>query len=84
MPQDVDALMCPGLDIGSEALPNHRGYSRHPFGSTVNHKLNLPAWRKPYAEALLETDSERLLTMLAATEIIVFQRLLDLAPDQDA
>jgi hypothetical protein len=53
-------------------------------GSTVNHKLNYPAWRKPYAEDLLETDSERLLTVLAATGTAVFQRLWELAADQDA
>jgi hypothetical protein len=31
-------------------------------GSTLNYKLNCPAWHKPTAEALLETDPERLLT----------------------
>jgi hypothetical protein len=33
-------------------------------GSTVNYKLSSSAWRKPYAEDLLETDSDRLLTVL--------------------
>jgi hypothetical protein len=31
-------------------------------GSTLNYKLNCPAWHKPTAEALLETEPERLLT----------------------
>jgi hypothetical protein len=53
-------------------------------GSTVNYKLNCPAWYKPYAEAFLETSSERLLTILAATEIAVFQRLWELTADQNA
>jgi hypothetical protein len=38
-------------------------------GSTVNYKLNCPAWFEPHAEALLETDLERLLKISAATEI---------------
>jgi hypothetical protein len=49
----------------------------------VNYKLSSLAWRKPYAEDLLETDSERLLTVLAATEIAVFQQLSELAADKD-
>ncbi len=53
-------------------------------GGTVNYKQNCPAWHKPYAEALLEIRSERLLTNLAATEIAAFQRLWELAADQDA
>jgi hypothetical protein len=53
-------------------------------GSTVNYKLNCLPWHKPSAEVLLETDSERLLTILAATEMAVFQRLCEFAPDQDA
>jgi hypothetical protein len=44
-------------------------------GRTVNYKLNCPAWYKPYAEILFETDFDRLLTILAAgTEAAVFQR----------
>jgi hypothetical protein len=53
-------------------------------GSTMSYKLNYPAAHKPYVEALLETDSERLLTILAATEMAVFQRLWELAAAQDA
>ena len=30
-------LMCSRLDIGSEALPNDRGYSRHRFGKGSCH-----------------------------------------------
>jgi hypothetical protein len=43
-------------------------------GSTVNYELNYPAWYKPYEEVLLETDFERLLTILTGTEGAVFQR----------
>jgi len=43
-------------------------------GSTVNYELNCPAWYKPNAEVLLKTDFERLLTILAGTEVAVFQR----------
>jgi hypothetical protein len=74
------------LDTGSEALPNDRGHNRHPFGkgscragiedgNTAKYKLNCPARPKPYAEDLVETDSEGLLKILAATEIAVFERL---------
>jgi hypothetical protein len=53
-------------------------------GSTVNYKLKSAARRKVYAEASLQADSEELLTLLAATEMAVFQRLWELAADQDA
>jgi hypothetical protein len=53
-------------------------------GNTVNYELNCPASHKPYPEALLETDPGKLPTILAATEIAVFQRLWELAADQDA
>ena len=53
-------------------------------GSPLNYKLNCPAWHKPYAEALLEANLERLVTIWAATEVAVIQRLLELAADQDA
>jgi hypothetical protein len=53
-------------------------------GRTLNYKLNCPAWHKPYAEVLLETDSAKLSTIFAATEVAVFQHLLELAADQDA
>jgi hypothetical protein len=48
----------------------------------VNNKLASPAWGKPYADASLETDSERLLAVLAAKGTAVFQRLWELAADQ--
>jgi hypothetical protein len=68
-----------------EALPNDEGYSRqrsakaHAIlaseeGSTVNYELNCPAWYKPYDEVLLDTDFERLLTILTGTEVAIFQR----------
>jgi hypothetical protein len=54
-------------------------------GSTVNYKLNCPAWYKPYAEILFETDFDRLLIILAAgTEAAVFQRHWESAADQAA
>ena len=53
-------------------------------GSTVNYKLNCPASHKPYAEAFLETDPWKLLTIFVTTEIAVFERLWELAADQDA
>jgi hypothetical protein len=37
-------------------------------GSTLNCKRNCPAWRKPYVDVLKETNSQRLLTVFAATE----------------
>jgi hypothetical protein len=44
-------------------------------GSTVNYKLNCPAWYKLYAETLFKTDVDRLLTILAVgTEAAVSQR----------
>jgi len=42
-------------------------------GRSVNHELNCPAWSKLYAEVWLETDFERLLRILAGTEVAVFQ-----------
>jgi hypothetical protein len=52
--------------------------------SAMDYKLNCSVWRRPYAEVLLAIRFERLLTILAATEIAVFQRLRELAADQDA
>jgi hypothetical protein len=50
----------------------------------MNRELSFPAWHKPYAEALLETDPEIVVKLLAATEKAVFERLLELAAHQDA
>jgi len=66
--------------MASEALPDDEGHSNSRLarthamlaaeeGNTVNYKLNCPAWYKPYDEVLLETDLERLLTILAGTEM---------------
>ena len=52
--------------------------------SIMSHKLNIPAWHEPYGEALLETDPEILVKLLAATEKAVFERLLELAANEDA
>jgi hypothetical protein len=45
----------------------------------VNHELNLPAWHKPYAEALLHSDPEITIKLLAVTELAIFERLLELS-----
>jgi hypothetical protein len=45
----------------------------------VNHELKLPAWHKPYAEALLDSDPEISIKLLAATEVAIFERLLELS-----
>ncbi len=50
----------------------------------VNHKLNLPMWHKPYAEALLESDPAISAQLLAATERAIFERLLELSASADA
>jgi hypothetical protein len=66
--------------MASEALPDDEGHSNSRLarthamlaaeeGNTVNYKLNCPAWYKPYDEVLLETDLERLLTILAGPEM---------------
>jgi hypothetical protein len=52
--------------------------------SVMSHRLNIPAWQKPYGEALLETDPEILVKLLAATEKAVFERLLELTANEDA
>src|ERR1700676_1168616 len=52
-------------------------------GTKGNYKRDYPAWQKPYAEALLETDPEILVKLLAATEIAVFERFLELAANED-
>ena len=49
-----------------------------------SNRLTIPAWHKPYGEALLETDHGILAKLLAATEIAVFERLLELAATKDA
>jgi hypothetical protein len=49
----------------------------------VTHKLNIPEWHKPYGEALLTTDPQTLLKLLAAAQVALFERLLELT-DQDA
>src|ERR1700730_128953 len=53
-------------------------------GTTETYILNYPAWHKPYGEALLQTDPEILVKLLATAEIAVFGRLLELATDERA
>jgi len=50
----------------------------------VNHKLNVPMWHKPYADALLESDPAISAQLLAATERAIFERLLELSAAADA
>jgi hypothetical protein len=69
-----------GATTGTPAQANRAGPTE---GSTGNYKLDYPAWHKPYAEALLETDPEILVKLLAATEIAVFERFLELAASED-
>jgi hypothetical protein len=45
---------------------------------SVRHELNLPAWHKPYAEALLPTEPKTLSKLLTDVEIAFFERLLEL------
>jgi hypothetical protein len=48
---------------------------------SVKPKLILPAWHKPYGEALLATEPQRLMQLLAATEIAFFERILELGDE---
>jgi hypothetical protein len=57
-------------------LPSEKGSTKHP-------KLDYPVWHKPYAEAVLETDPEILMELVAATERAVFERLLELTAEKD-
>ena len=50
----------------------------------ATHKLNLPMWHKPYADALLESDPAISAQLLAATERAIFERLLELSATADA
>jgi hypothetical protein len=44
-------------------------------------KLDLPAWHKPYGEALLATEPQRLTQLLAAAEKAFFERILELGDE---
>jgi hypothetical protein len=48
---------------------------------SVKPKLSLPAWHKPYGEALLATEPQRLMQLLAATEMAFFERILELGDE---
>jgi hypothetical protein len=95
MPQEIDASdvqdWTPGLKPcpttgATAATRSAKGHAMLPAeeGDTMNYKLDCPAPHTPYADALLETDPGKLLTILAATEVAVFQHLWELAADQDA
>jgi hypothetical protein len=47
----------------------------------TTYNLNLPAWHKPYAEALLTREPQALVRLLAAAEIAFFQRILELGDE---
>jgi hypothetical protein len=55
-----------------------------PERSITSDKLNFPVWDKPYGEALLETDHESLLKLLATAEEAISRRFLELGAGQDA
>lgn len=92
--QEVDVSSVRDWKPGSKANPI-RGYSlsvgrRHTRAmlptlkcSVMSHRLNIPAWQKPYGEALLETDPEVLVKLLATTEKAVFERLLEFAANNE-
>ena len=48
---------------------------------SVNRELILPAWHKPYAEALLTKEPQALVRLLAAAEIAFFERILELGDE---
>jgi hypothetical protein len=85
--KDASDVQCwePGLK------PSRTGYSsgarRHTRAvfRTVEHRtthnLNLPAWHKPYAEALLTREPQTLVRLLAAAEIEFFKRILELGDE---
>jgi hypothetical protein len=47
----------------------------------ATHKLNLPGWHKPYGEALLETETQKLAKLLVASERAFFERILQLGDE---
>jgi hypothetical protein len=47
----------------------------------ATHKLNLPAWHKPYGEALLATEPQTLVKLLAVAENAFFERILELGDE---
>jgi hypothetical protein len=47
----------------------------------MNHKLSLPAWHRPYGEALLATEPRTLVKLLAAAEKAFFERILELGDE---
>jgi hypothetical protein len=77
----------PGLKPSRTAGYSLAGGRRHtramlPTGRLgVTHKLNLPAWHKLYAEALLTTEPQRLTQLLAAVEMTFFERILELGDE---
>jgi hypothetical protein len=84
--QDWKASLQPKRTTGPAAA--HRFARTHAVGASqegckVNGKLDCPGWHKPYAEALLATDPEILVKLLAATERAIFERLLALAAAED-
>ncbi len=92
--QEMDASSVrdwkPGLKPSRTAKPTTNGSADaletllSQEGSTQKYKLNYPAWHKPYAEALLATDPETLMTLLEVTQAAVFERLLEIAACEDA
>jgi hypothetical protein len=96
--QEVDASSVqdwkPGLELSRTTGPTSadRSAKAHAMlsserGSTENYEPEYPTWHVPYGElckALLKTDPEILVKLSEATEMAVFERLLELAGDEDA
>jgi hypothetical protein len=96
--QDVDASSVqdwePGLKLSRTTRPTsaNRSAKAHAMlpserGSAENYEPEYPTWHMPYGElcdALLKTDPEILVKLSEATERAVFERLLELAGNEDA
>jgi len=73
----------PGLKPGRTgySLAGARRHSRATLSTrqfSVKPKLSLPAWHKPYAQALLTTEPQTLARLLAVAERAFFERILEL------
>jgi hypothetical protein len=83
--QDWKPDLQPSRTTGPAAAnPSAEAHPVLPFeeGRTENHKPDYPAWHKPYAAAVFETDHEILVKLVAAAERAVFERLLELAVEK--
>jgi|HubBroStandDraft_1064217.scaffolds.fasta_scaffold10053_3 hypothetical protein len=85
--KDASEVQCwePGLKPSRTGYTSSaRTHTRAMFRTAqhrTTHNLNLPAWHKPYAEALLTKEPQALVRLLAAAEIAFFQRILELGDE---